>query len=74
MKIHNVTAPVYNVPPKIALLEPIANIIDPTENEQFLQDIQQKEMQDMFSSQFGYGVTQMTPADENIPQELRDFF
>ena len=28
----------------------------------------------MFSSQFGHGLTQMTPADENIPQELRDFF
>ena len=28
----------------------------------------------MFSSQFGYGLTQATPADENIPQELRDFF
>ena len=28
----------------------------------------------MFSSQFGYGVTQTTPADENVPQELRDFF
>ena len=28
----------------------------------------------MFSSQFSYGVTQLTPADENIPQELRQFF
>ena len=28
----------------------------------------------MFSCQFGYGVTQMKPADENIPQELRQFF
>ena len=28
----------------------------------------------MFSSQFGYEVTQTTPADENIPQELRQFF
>ena len=74
MKRHNVTAPVYNVPPKIARLEPIPNIVDPTENEQFLQDIQQQEMQDMFSSQFGHGLTQMTPADENIPQELRDLF
>ena len=28
----------------------------------------------MFSSQFGCGVTQIIPADENIPQELRQFF
>ena len=26
------------------------------------------------SSQVGFGVTQITPANENIPQELRDFF
>ena len=74
MKRHNVTAPVYNVPPKIARLEPIPNIVDPTENGQFLQDIGKQELTDMFSSQFGHGLTQMTPADENIPQELRDFF
>ena len=56
--------------------EPIPNIIDPTENEQFLQDIEHQEMQDMLerNTQVGFGITQITPADENVPQELRDFF
>ena len=74
MKRHNDIPTAHNVPPKIARHEPIPNIIDPTENEQFLQDIQQQELTDMFSSQFGHGLTQMIPANENIPQELRDFF
>ena len=26
------------------------------------------------NTQVGFGVTQITPADENIPQEFRDFF
>ena len=74
MKRHNDIPTAHNIPPKIARHEPIPNIIDPTENEQFLQDIQQQELTDMFSSQFGHGLTQMTPANENVPQELRDFF
>ena len=49
-------------------------VIDPTENDQFLSDIEKRELTDMFSSQFGHGLTQTTPADENVPQELRDFF
>ena len=73
-KIHSNTAPVCDIPPKIACREPYPNIVQPTENDQFLSDIEQQELTDMFSSQFGYGVTQTTPADENIPQELRDFF
>ena len=67
-------APAQILPPKIAHHEPIPNIIEPTKNDEFLSDIQQQEQTNMFSSQFGYGVTQTTPADENIPQELRDFF
>ena len=74
MKRHNDIPTAQIPPPKIARHELIPNIIDPTENEQFLQNIQQQELTDMFSNQFGYGLTQATPADENIPQELRDFF
>ena len=74
MKRHNNIAPDHNIPPKIARHEPILNIIEPTKNEQLLSDIEKQELTDMFSSQFGYGVTQTTPVDENIPQELRDFF
>ena len=74
MKRHNDIPTAHNIPPKIARHEPIPNIIEPTENEQFLSDIQQQELTDMFSGQFGYELTQMTPADENVAQELRDFF
>ena len=73
-KRHNDIPTAHNIPPKIAHHEPNPNIIDPTENDEFLSDKEKQELIDMFSSQFGYGVTQMTPADENIPQELRDFF
>ena len=73
-KRHNNAVPTQIVLPKIARHEPIPNIIEPTENDEFLSDIQQQEPTDMFSSQFGYRVTQMTPADDNIPLELRDFF
>ena len=73
-KRHNDIPTAHNIPPKIARHEPIPNIIDPTENDEFLSDIQQRELTDMFSSQFGYGVTQTTPADKNIPQELRQLF
>ena len=61
MKRHNDIPTAHNIPPKIARHEPIPNIIDPTENEQFLQDIQQQELTDMFSSQFGHGLTQFLP-------------
>ena len=73
-KRHNDIPTAHNIPPKIARHESIPNIIDPTENDEFLSDIEKQELTDMFSSQFGYGVTQTTPADENVPQELRDFF
>ena len=76
MKRHNNVVPDRYIPPKIARHEPIPNIIDPTENEQFLRDIEQLEMQNMLerNTQVGFGITQITPANENIPQELHDFF
>ena len=76
MKRHNDIAPDHNIPPKIARHEPIPNIIEPTENDEFLSDIHQQKMQDMFepNTQVGFGITRITPADENVPQELRDFF
>ena len=74
-KRHNNVVPDHNIPPKIARHEPIPNIIDPTENEQFLQDIEQQEMQNMLdrNTQVGFGITQITPADESIIHEIRQF-
>ena len=75
-KRHNDIPTSQILPPKIARHEPIPNIIDPTENGQFLQDIKQQEIQAILerNSQVGFGITQITPSDESIPQELRDFF
>ena len=75
-KRHNDIPTAHNIPPKIARHEPIPNIIKPIENDEFLSDIEQQEMQDMFepNTQVGFGITQVTPADENISQELRQFF
>ena len=73
-KRHTDIPTAHNIPPKIACHEPIQTITEPTENDKFLSDIQQQELTDMFSSQFGYGVTQITPVNENIPQELHQFF
>ena len=60
----------------MACHEPIPNISDPTENEQFLQDIEQQEIQNMLeqNTQVGFGIMQITPADENIPFQIRQFF
>ena len=75
-KRHNDIPTAQILPPKIARHEPIPNIIKPTENDEFLSNIEQQEMQDMLerNTQVGFGITQITPADENIPQELRQFF
>ena len=73
-KRHNDTPAAQILPPKIARHGPIPNIIDPTENDQFLQDIEHQELSDMLSTQVGFGVTQITPANENIPHEIRQFF
>ena len=74
IKRHNDTPTTSNFPPKITRHKPILNIIKPTENDQFLQDIEHQELSDMLSTQVGFGVMQITPADEKIPEELRDFF
>ena len=75
-KRHNDIPATQILPLKIARHEPIPNIIDPTENEQFLQDIEQQEMQNVLeqNTQVGFGIMQITPADENIPHEIRQFF
>ena len=73
-KRHNNTAPVHNAPPKIACHEPIPNIIDPPTNDNLLQDIEHQELSDMINSQEGFGVTQMTPTDATLPDEVRQFF
>ena len=74
MKRHNDIPAAQILPPKVVRHEPIPKSIDPTENEQFLQDIEHQELSDMLSTQVGFGITQITPTDENIPQELRQFF
>ena len=65
-----------NLPPKIAHLEPIPNIIDPPANDHLLEQIENQEIETMFeqNTQVGFGITQMTSADENIPQEIQQFF
>ena len=73
-KRHSKTPLTSNLPPKIACREPILNITEPTENDQFLRDIEEQELRDMLSSQVGFGVTQIAPADENIPHEIYQFF
>ena len=63
-----------NLPPKVAHLNPIPNIVGPTENDQFLCDIKHQEIKDMLSSQVGFRVTQMTPANATLCGEVREFF
>ena len=76
---------VHNVPPKIARREPIPNIIEPTENDQLLRDIEQQELTDMLNIQTGLGLSQMPsapppssppPVNNNDPrqQEFERFF
>ena len=48
-KIHDNTAPVHNIPPKIAHKN--TNIIEPNENEQFLRNIEKQELSDMLCVQ-----------------------
>ena len=69
LKRHNVIAPDHNIPPKIAHNEPIPNIIKPTENQQFLSDIEQEELTDMLNTQVGLGLSQMpsTPPPPSSP-------
>ena len=72
LKRHNNISPDHNIPHKIAHCESIPNIIDPLTNDNLLQDIEQQEIQTMFerNTQVGFGIMQITPADENIPHDL----
>ena len=70
-KRHNNTPATSNLPPKVAHHNPIFNIIDPPTNDLFYQDIEQQELTDMLSTQVGFGDTQISPADENIPEEVK---
>ena len=74
MKRHNDIPAAQILPPKIARREPVLIIIEPTENNKFLSNIEEQELRDMLNTQVGFGVTQITPADENIPHEIRQFF
>ena len=85
-KRHNNAAPAHNIPPKIARNEPVLNIIEPTDNERFLSDIEQQELTDMLNNQTGLGLSQMPhtsppsspppPVNNNDPrqQEFERFF
>ena len=57
-KRHNDIPAIQILPPKIARHEPIPNIINPTKNEQFLQDIEQQEIRNMLkqNTQVGFGI------------------
>ena len=84
LKRHNDIPAAEILPPKIARREPILNIIEPTENDQFLSDIEQQELTDMLNTQAGLGLSQMPstppssppPANNNDPrqQEFERFF
>ena len=65
-----------NLPPKIARREPIPDIIDPPANDHLLEQLENQEIESMFeqNTQRGFGITQMTAADENIPHEIQQFF
>ena len=75
-KRHSKTHLTSNLPPKIARREPIPNIIDPPANDYLLEQLENQEIESMFeqNTQRGFGITQMTAADENIPHEIQQFF
>ena len=78
MKRHN-AAPAQILPPKIACREPIPNIIEPTENDRFLRDIEQQELTDLLNTKTGLGLSQMPstpPVNDNnhIHREFERFF
>ena len=75
-KRHNDIPTAQIPPPKIACHEPIQNIIDPTENGQFLQDIEHQEQTDMLNTQVGLGLSQMPstpPPVNNIDPRQQEF-
>ena len=75
-KRHSNVPSTANLPPKIARREPFPNIIEPPANDNLLQDIENHEIQTLLdqNSQVGFGITQMTSPDENIPHEIQHFF
>ena len=60
-KRHSDKPSVHNIPPKITRPEPIPNIIEPTENDQLLKDIEQQELSDMLNTQDSLGLSQIPP-------------
>ena len=75
-KRHSNTHLTPNLPPKIARREPIPNIIDPPANDHLLEQLENQEIQTSLEqiTQRGFGITQMTSTDENIPHEIQQFF
>ena len=65
-----------NLPPKIARHDPFPNIIEPPANDHLLEQLENQEIESMFNqnTQVGFGITQMTSTDENIPHEIQQFF
>ena len=65
-----------NLPPKIARHDPFPNIIEPPVNDHLLEQLENQEIESMFeqNTQRGFGITQMTSTDENIPHEIQQFF
>ena len=58
-----------NLPPKIARHEPVPNIIEPSDNDNLLQDIENQEFKDILNTQAGLGLSQIpsTPATSSHP-------
>ena len=76
-KRHSYAPSVHNIPPKIACHEPIIpDIIEPPANDHLLEQLENHEIQSLLeqNSQVGFGITQMTSPDENIPHEIQHFF
>ena len=73
-KRHSYTSSVHNIPPKIALHEPIPNI-EPPANYHLLEQLEYEEIQSMLeqNNQVGFGVTQMNSTDATLPDEIRQF-
>ena len=76
MKRHTNTPLTPNLPPKVARRDPIPNIINPPANDQLLEQLERQEIKSMFdqNTQRGFGVTQMTPTDAILPDEVWQFF
>ena len=64
-----------NLPPKIARHDPFPNIIEPPANDHLLEQLENHDVQTTLeqNSQVGFGITQMTSTDENIPHEIQRF-